>query len=199
VPILVQRTSRRRQWLGVAVMAAFIAFGWWISRPGPMPALPEMPAAPADSRSFSDAASAVAPVAEAASAAASATTPADPVPEGLSEAQWKDLQLVLKDHPNRDAELARVAEFVAYESRLQRFQQLSATPATEQSPEARELARTLLEQLPIRIGNGEVSAPEAGALSERLLVTLHPDPVEYERERVALRARLAAVTPPDRR
>lgn len=221
MPILVQRTSRRRQWLGVAVMAVVILVGLWLVRPAPMPALPESPSASTgssaagsnDARSFNDAATNAASVAnpngapavaapDAGSARVSAALPAssaaEAVPTGLTETQWKELQAVLKDHPNRDAEIARVTDFVDFQARLQRFMQLSAAPTTALNPDTRDLARTLLEQLPLRLTNGEVSGNEVQTLADQLLATLHPDPVEYERERAALRARLGPLLPAPR-
>lgn len=172
-----------------------MAFGWWISRPTPMPPLPETAAPAADTRSFDDAASTT-PSAPSASAAASTAAAAEPIPVGLTEAQWKDLQAALKDHPHRDIELARAVELAAFETQLRHLHEAAASPASAPLPDTRDLARSLLEQLPLRIGNGEMSVPAAQALAESLLDLIYTDPADRQREQAAVRARLGQLTPP---
>jgi hypothetical protein len=56
-------------------------------------------------------------------------------------------------------------------------------------------SRVLLERLPSHLGNGEVAGRDAVAIVEPLLETLFPDPAERERQRKALRERMAQSTP----
>ncbi|AKJ31809.1 hypothetical protein [Caldimonas brevitalea] len=105
----------------------------------------------------------------------SASAPATdlPPPRGMSASQWAQLQDSLRDHPERDAEIARVADYMAYQHTLDLYQAQRAqgAPLHELQPLARELDAGL-EQ---RITRGEMSLPEAQLLKSALLDTLQPD------------------------
>jgi hypothetical protein len=54
VPILVEQNPGRGRWIGVTVMAAFIALGYVAARPAPPHAMFDTTPAADDTRSFSD-------------------------------------------------------------------------------------------------------------------------------------------------
>ena len=101
-------------------------------------------------------------------------------PEGMTSAQWDLLRDQLKDHPQREAEIARVGAAVTYLSRLNRFRAQRQPTSAEASPADRELAAWLLEQLPARIANREVSGSEGRRLSGALLDALAATPAQRE-------------------
>ncbi|HEV8691158.1 MAG TPA: hypothetical protein VGQ91_12730 [Ideonella sp.] len=92
----------------------------------------------------------------------------------LDAAQWNQLQAALADHPQRDAETARVVELLAYQRSVRslRAQRQSGTAA----PALIELARRLDAELPLHLARGEMTGPEAMRLKATLLESLEPDP-----------------------
>ncbi len=125
-----------------------------------------------------------------------ASAPTAAVPRGMTADQWQALRERLQDDPNRDAEIARITEYMAYSADLQRYRALRAAgPAAAVSDEARRLARSLADGLPQRVAHGEIAAGEAMLLQESLLDTLQPDMVSRATERAAMRSRLQAAAP----
>ena len=114
-------------------------------------------------------ASAPAPAAAAAPPAPTAAT--EPV---LDAAQWAQLQTSLADHPQRDAETARIVEFLAYQRAVRSFRAQRQGGAA--APAVVELARRLDAELPLHVARGEMSGPEAFRLKAALLESLEPDP-----------------------
>lgn len=105
-------------------------------------------------------------------AAGTATQP----PYGLSPEQWQQLQQALADHPQRDAEMARIGAYMAYMNTAQRFRELrqhaAGTPPTE---ELQGLARTLESGLQEHLDRGEMTAGEALLLRSATQEVLQPD------------------------
>ena len=129
---------------------------------------------------------------------------ADLPPAGVSAEQWATLRETLKDHPQRDAELRRVAEFMNYMNAAQRFRSLQA--AAHSGPELQQLARLLDAGLPTRLQRQEVSLGEARLLKVAITQALEPDASQREVQLAEWRATTAAVlaqmatsTPPDLR
>lgn len=103
---------------------------------------------------------------------APATAP-DPVPAGLGAEQWQQVQAALADHPQRDAELRRIAAFLQLQGRVQAFAEARQRGATRS--ELAALARPLQAELPRHLALGELSAPEALRLQAALLEVTEPD------------------------
>ncbi|HET7865978.1 MAG TPA: hypothetical protein VFL86_16380 [Burkholderiaceae bacterium] len=97
-------------------------------------------------------------------------------PHGLSPEQWQQLQQALADHPQRDAELARIGAYMAYMNTAQRFRELrqqgAGTPPGEQ---LQGLARTLESGLQEHLDRGEMTAGEALLLRSATQEVLQPD------------------------
>jgi hypothetical protein len=97
-------------------------------------------------------------------------------PAGLSLEQWQQLRESLKDHPDRDGEIRRVAEYMAYNQTLDRFRLEKAQRAdAAQQARLRELATTLDAGLDARLERSEISGAEARVLKIALLETLESD------------------------
>lgn len=117
-----------------------------------------------------------------ASADTSAAQPAAPAtvappgapPAGVTPEQWQQLQQALANHPAREAELARVGEYLAFQNRFNRFQQLRQQPDAAPA-ELATLARALDAELPQRLARRELGAGEARLLKMALLQVLQPD------------------------
>jgi len=97
----------------------------------------------------------------------------------------------LKDHPQRDAEIRRVAEFMDYMNAAQRFQALQA--AAHRGPELQQLARVLDAGLPTRLQRQEVSLGEARLLKLAITQALEPDASRHDMQLAEWRAATEAV------
>lgn len=95
------------------------------------------------------------------------------VPQGLSAEQLQQLRASLAEHPQREAEVARVSAYLQYSAQWQHFVQRRAAGATAE--ELRPLARTLDQGLAERLSQREVSAGEALHIKTALLEVLAPD------------------------
>jgi len=204
VAVLIQRSQRPRRWAGVALFAGFLLALWyWEHRQGLLYEHFPQPSASADEPMLDppgvlDLSAQPPPVLQ--DPTLTYPPPAAVPPEGMSSEQWLALHESLKDHPERDAEIARVSDYMAYRARLERYRTLRAQgPAGE--AQARELAESLLAALPARLARSEASAAEAMALQESLLETLYPDPTLRQQRRDVERRRLqqALPVPPDLR
>lgn len=107
---------------------------------------------------------------------ASAAAPANHPPHGLSPEQWQQLQQALADHPQRDAEMARIGAYMQYMGTAQRFRQLREQ-AADAAPgeELQALARTLESGMQKHLDRGELTAGEALLLRSATLQVLEPD------------------------
>lgn len=132
------------------------------STQGPTPAATDEHKAGADA----------APPAPARPASASAGIP----PYGLTQEQWQQLQQALADHPQRDAEMARIGAYMQYMNTGERFRQLRQQAAgAAPSAELQALARTLEAGLQDHLDRGEMTAGEALLLRSATLEVLEPD------------------------
>jgi hypothetical protein len=97
-------------------------------------------------------------------------------PHGLSPEQWQQLQQALADHPQRDAEMARIGAYMAYMNTAQRFRELRQQAAGTPPGEALQgLARTLESGLQDHLDRGEMTAGEALLLRSATQEVLQPD------------------------
>lgn len=95
-------------------------------------------------------------------------------PPGVSAEQWAEARRALADHPQRDAELARIGEYLAFQSDVERFTRLRAHGKAP-TPELTALARSLEARLPVRLARGEMHAGEAQLLKAAVLDATEPD------------------------
>ena len=116
---------------------------------------------------------------------------AESPPAGISAEQWASLREDLKDHPQRSAEIRRVAEFMDYMNATQRFQALQA--AAHHGPELQQLARVLDAGLATRLQRQEVSLGEARLLKLAITQALEPDASRRDMQLAEWRAATEAV------
>jgi len=199
VVILVQKSRRPRRWAGVALLAGALGVVLWVEHR-------EHAAAPVDGGS-------AAPTHELHTDTTATTLfadhgpafSADPLvahppaavgpPEGMTAEQWQALRDSLKDHPQRDAEIARIADYMAFRARAERYRTLREQKDSSTQAEARQLATGLLDTLPAHVTRGELSAGEARLMQQALLETLLPDGAQRETRDAVERQRLANALP----
>src|SRR5690606_24121759 len=94
-------------------------------------------------------------------------------PEGLSRQEWDQLVAAVQDLPNPQAELTRLVTYLRYQRELERGRMAEPYTAERQA-----LGRQLLETLPTRLANREVTASEALMLQDLIYTDLIPDETE---------------------
>jgi hypothetical protein len=97
----------------------------------------------------------------------------DAPPAGVTRAQWQALQAEMRTDPNGAAELARIADYLAWSDLLRRF-----SDTRDDATERQRLARAIDAGLPARLHAGEVSAAEARQIKSALLDVTLADPAE---------------------
>lgn len=98
---------------------------------------------------------------------------ATPESTGLSAEQLQQLRDTLADHPDREAEFARIVAYLRFGSDWQRFLERRATAPV--AAETRALAQRLDADLDARLKNREVTQGEALQIKSALLEVLTPD------------------------
>lgn len=156
----------------IAVLAAVAAAGWllWARHPseveGPTSAAGASPASP--SVSSADAASSVSPdPAQAQAADAPAAS------DGLTPQEWAQLRQSLAGTPDADTELPRIARWLVFQRRGQRFQE--ALRRQDHGTDTQALARQIDSEIGLHLAQGELSGGEALALKSAVLTELEPD------------------------
>ena len=114
---------------------------------------------------------------------------AAPVPEGLTPQEWAELRQALADTPDAASELQRIARWLGFQRRGQRFQ--DALHRQDHGPESQALARQIDSEIDTHLAQGELSGPEALALKSAVLIELEPD--AQAREQALARWRQAQV------
>lgn len=104
-------------------------------------------------------------------------------PPGVTAAQWAALVAEHGLRPEGAAEVARLRAYLTWADAVARWRAAPGDAA---------LARAVYDDLPARLAQREVSAPEARVLAAALLQTLEPDPA---RQATALQT-LAQALPP---
>jgi len=181
-------------WLAAAAAAftlAHLAAPGLADRPEvPTPASSLLGPAPAAQNEYKAGAD-VAPPAPAGPASASTGTPP---PYGLTQAQWLQLQQALADHPQRDAEIARIGAYMEYMNTAERFRQLRRQAAgAAPGAELQALARTLEAGLQEHLDRGEMTAGEALLLRSATLEVLEPDSARRQQALAMWQQGMAAV------
>ncbi len=125
-----------------------------------------------------------APVATAANLTTTAAPQNDDPLQGLTADERDALTAALAQHPQRDAEMRRVAGFL----RLQR--QVETWAAAEREPALRrDLAARIEAALPTALATRSVTAGEALQLQSRLIADREPDTARADAELAAWRTR----------
>lgn len=95
-------------------------------------------------------------------------------PPGMTFEQWTQLQATLVNHPAREAELARISDYMSFQHDFARFQQLRQTAGAAPA-ELVAMARSLDTRLSDRLARHEMHAGEARLAKLALLDVLEPD------------------------
>lgn len=164
-------SSLLRRTQAIAVLTAIAAAGWllWAQQPAKV----ERPAAAGASSTSqavhsADAAPGGSP--EPAHAQA-ATVPA--APDGLTPQEWAQLRQALAGTPDADTELPRIARWLVFQRRGQRFQE--ALRRQDHGTDTQALARQIDSEIGLHLAQGELSGGEALALKSAVLTELEPD------------------------
>ena len=160
----------------IVLVAVLVATPLWLARSPAQPqadGLAAMPAPAGTAPSHAPGAAAQLREASPAPSAATASPPAgaaaaDDDVAALTPEQRQQLAAALADHPQRDAELRRIAQYMRFQAQLEQWRQADAA---KQPALARQLERALDERLARR----EMSAGEAQQLKAALLSTSEPD------------------------
>lgn len=116
-------------------------------------------------------------------------------PADFSAADWAALKEAMAQTANPEAELKRVVSYLRFQKGFAQWQSLRAPSDLARR---QQLASALLEQLPERLGQGEVSMGEALALASALWTDLEPNEAARKVRLAEAQARLVqAVPPPD--
>ncbi|TBO32369.1 hypothetical protein EYS42_03970 [Aquabacterium lacunae] len=173
-------------WGGALVLGAAVGAGlWWHQQQqGP------------DAASGVAAVSPVEPPASAAEALRNLSTPPavldDGRPADFSPDEWKSLQDTVGKSPNGAQELARVANYLRFQRAFTQWQELSENGTPEQR---RPLAEKLLQTVPERLKQSEVTIGEALMLAAVLYNDIEPDESARAAKLDAYRIQLEAVAP----
>jgi len=151
-------TSARKTWVvagSIALGLAVAAGVWWsMGRGGDAPDAvePQASAASAMTGPHSD---------QLKRAAAALQGQPEILPDGrpsdFEADEWKTLKEAMAQNPNAEKELLRVADYLRYQRGLELWQNMAEQGNT---PERRKLAEKLLEGLPQRLSNAEVTFAE---------------------------------------
>lgn len=163
--------------LASAALAAGTLLGVaWVSRTVPVPAAAPMEAIapPAEVRPTREHAPRLDPVAASTAAPASV---GQPVPPGVSAAQWAALQAEMAARPDGAHELRRLADYLVWSDDLQRWRAGRAAP--QASAEHGALALRIEAGLEERLLQREVSATEARLIKTALLQARLPDAEQW--------------------
>lgn len=106
------------------------------------------------------------------SALAAPTVLGDGRPSDFSPQEWSALKDAMAQAAQPEAELKRVVEYLRFQKRFERWQGLRDSPDAGQR---QQLAASLLDQVPERLRQGEVSMGEAQMLLSALWTDVEPD------------------------
>jgi hypothetical protein len=183
------RSSPRTKLIGVAVLLAVAALGavWWAQREGaPVSAPATSGSAPVDGQHASQLKK---------SADAMLTQPEvlpDGRPADFAPDEWASLKDAIAKNPNSASELKRVAEYLRFQRSFERWQSM------QESPDAagrHALGQKLMEVLPLRLTNKEVTFDEALMIGAALINDSEPTEQGRQQQLEALNVRLQQVAP----
>lgn len=180
--------NRSKKWLVVLLLVAVVGAAWWgwkASRKGGEIAGATGPAFPW-SKADQSPEKVVGQANKWVELAARPSSP-DQRPAFLTEQEWASLQQALRDTPDREHEQARIVEYLRFQKQFQLWQSMRDSPDVAQR---HELATDLLNRVPDRLENREMSASEAELVQAALLEDLVPDPQQRQARLLAEKQRL---------
>jgi hypothetical protein len=129
-------------------------------------------------------------------AAVSAATGSHASERTLSSEQLRDLHAALEGHPQREAEIERIGEYLLFAGDVEQLRALLATGAAASNAEAQELARRIDSALAERLARREVTADEALLIKQQVLTVLQPNAAARASQQQQWQARLPANAAP---
>lgn len=167
--------NRSKKWLVVLLVLILMAGAWWVwsrshsSTDSGVASDAIFPWSRAGQSTGRDAPAADSRVVQ----STAGPTPANQRPAFLTEQEWSALQEALRNTPNREKEQARIVEYLRFQKQFQLWQSMHDSPDTAKR---HEIASDLLNGVPQRLANREMSAGEAELMQAALLEDLIPDP-----------------------
>jgi hypothetical protein len=179
------RSSLRIALLLTVVTAVMLLMRWAVQEPALAPAATVVPV-PAVT---ADTSTPVAPPVAAPDPAAR--------PTFVSDMEWQVLQAVAAQHADPNAELARLVANLGFSKRRAEWE---ALVKPEEADKRRQLAASLLAEIPDRVRGQALDLPQAKALQQQLLADVVDNPAEravrLQAEQQRLPRLLEAGTPP---
>lgn len=99
--------------------------------------------------------------------------PNDALPRGVTAEQWAYLKSELKDHPNRTAEISRVASFMGFQADIKELRELRQSNPRDVRLQA--MAQSIASELKPRLESREFTLGEALELYASLLTIIETD------------------------
>lgn len=184
--LVLDKRRGRVVWLVGGVLALGVA-GVVVYVQGAQPSAPSasLPASPVAAMAWAPAGSGALIASGASTLSVNAQDPARPA--DIPEQDWKQLLDGLRDHPQREAELKRVVGYLRFKNDVDRWTALKDQPNVA---ERHQLGQRLLEALPERFANQEVTGPEAVMLQSVIYADLIPDEAQRKPKEEAARQTL---------
>ncbi len=113
-------------------------------------------------------------------------------PGDFSPEDWAALKEAMSKMPNPEAELDRVVKYLRFQKGFEQWQSLEGG---SEPAKRRQLAQLLLDQVPERLQQSEVTFSEARMLQMALLADLEPNEGLRKQRLDALQAQLKAAAP----
>lgn len=173
----------RMGWMVLSMAGVLVALVWWVARGG----APAMEQASLSSGHYrADLAPEVQQKTTALEKQDVFLNKEEPVPVDVSEREWKSVVNQMAGWPNRDAEVKRMGAYLTFYNRAQKWADLQSKPDSD-IVERRRLAQQVLDDIPGRVAQAEMTSMEAKDLTDRLLAdtTQEGQEREWGRERMA--------------
>lgn len=183
------RSSSRNKVIGAAVLLAVVAAAsvWWLKRdvaPAPEPATAA--SSPSDAQHDTQLRK---------SAQAMMAQPEvlpDGRPADFEPDEWASLKEAIAKNPNSATELKRVADYLRFQRSFERWQSMQESPDVAGR---RALGQKLMEVLPQRLTNKEVTFDEALMIGAALINDSEPTEQGRQQQFESLNVRLQQVAP----
>jgi hypothetical protein len=108
-------------------------------------------------------------------------------PVDIDPKEWQQLEDAVRNHPQRDQELQRMVGYLRFKRDMDRWTALKDQP---NALERAQVGQRILDALPVRFANQEVTGPEALMLQAAIYADMIPDEAQRKPIEVAARAAL---------
>jgi hypothetical protein len=115
-------------------------------------------------------------------------------PIDIGPQEWQDLVDALRDHPQRDQELTRLVGYTRFKRDMDQWAALENQPNTR---ERAQVGQRIVDALPTRLVNREVTGPEALMIQSAIYAELIPDVAQRKSAENAAREALRRVMAQD--